>query len=182
MHDVLVVEAAHDVNDRARLADIAEELVAQAFALRSAFDEAGDVHEFDRGGDDGFRLDQSIELAEPYIRHRHDPRIGFDGAKRVVLGLNASGGQSIEDRALTDVGEADYSAGESHKRRMFPNPLGSVMSSCVVSGVHFDADEIAVTQSDGPVSAGVHRENNLTSQADPKRELRHADRESGKPI
>ena len=45
--DVLVVEAAHDVDDRVGLADVGEELVAEAFALRRAGDEAGDVDELD---------------------------------------------------------------------------------------------------------------------------------------
>jgi hypothetical protein len=38
------------------LADVREELVAEALALRSAGDEARDVHELDRGRHDFFRL------------------------------------------------------------------------------------------------------------------------------
>ena len=45
MGDVLVVEAAHHFDDGGAFADIAEELVAQAFALAGALHEAGDVHE-----------------------------------------------------------------------------------------------------------------------------------------
>ena len=47
--DVVVVEAAHDVRDRVGLADVGEELVAQALALRRAGDEPGDVDELDDG-------------------------------------------------------------------------------------------------------------------------------------
>ena len=47
VHDVVVVEAAHDVRDRVGLADVGEELVAEPFALRRAGDESGDVDELD---------------------------------------------------------------------------------------------------------------------------------------
>ena len=43
--DVVVVEAAHHVRDRVGLADVGEELVAEAFALGRAGDQAGDVDE-----------------------------------------------------------------------------------------------------------------------------------------
>ena len=46
--DVLVLEAAHDLDDRVDLADVLEELVAEALALGGALDQAGDVHELDR--------------------------------------------------------------------------------------------------------------------------------------
>jgi hypothetical protein len=47
---VVVLEAAHDVGDRVGLADVGEELVAEALALRGAGDEARDVDELhDRG-------------------------------------------------------------------------------------------------------------------------------------
>ena len=43
--DVRVLEAAHDVDERIHLADVAEELVAEALAVGRALDQAGDVHE-----------------------------------------------------------------------------------------------------------------------------------------
>ena len=55
--DFGVMEAADHVQDRVGLADVREELVAQAFALAGAFDDAGDVDELHGGGDDGVRLD-----------------------------------------------------------------------------------------------------------------------------
>ena len=56
--DFGVVEAADDVADGVGGADVAEELVAEAFALGGAFDEAGDVDELHGGGDEGFGLDE----------------------------------------------------------------------------------------------------------------------------
>ena len=52
--DVVVLEAADDVRDRVGLADVREELVAEALALGCAAHEAGDVDEVDRRGDDRF--------------------------------------------------------------------------------------------------------------------------------
>ena len=43
--DVVVLEAAHDVGDGVGLADVGEELVAEALALGGAAHEAGDVDE-----------------------------------------------------------------------------------------------------------------------------------------
>ena len=48
VHDVVVLEAAHHVRDRIGLADVREELVAEALALRGAGHQAGDVDELDR--------------------------------------------------------------------------------------------------------------------------------------
>ena len=50
VHDVVVLEAAHDVRDRVGLADVGEELVAEALALRRARDQPRDVDELDDGG------------------------------------------------------------------------------------------------------------------------------------
>jgi hypothetical protein len=57
VHHVVVGEAAHHVHDGVGLADVGEELVAQALALAGAGDQAGDVDELDDGGLDLLRLD-----------------------------------------------------------------------------------------------------------------------------
>jgi hypothetical protein len=49
MGDVAVLEAAHDMGDRVALADVGEELVAEALALRGAAHQAGDVDEGQSG-------------------------------------------------------------------------------------------------------------------------------------
>ena len=50
--DIGVGKAADDVDDGVDFADVGEELVAEAFALACAADEAGDIDDFDDGGDD----------------------------------------------------------------------------------------------------------------------------------
>ena len=46
MRDIVILEAAQHVDDRIHLADVGEELVAQALALAGAAHQAGDIHEF----------------------------------------------------------------------------------------------------------------------------------------
>ena len=59
--DVLVLEAADDLDDGVHFADVGQELVAEAFALARALDEAGDVDELDRRRDDDVRLRDLLE-------------------------------------------------------------------------------------------------------------------------
>ena len=68
MDDVRVVVDPDDVDDRVGLADVREELVAEALAAVGAGDQSGDVVERDRVGDDLRRLDR--------LRHRVESRVG----------------------------------------------------------------------------------------------------------
>jgi len=85
--DFGVGEAADDVQDRVGLADVREELVAEAFTLAGAFDDAGDVDELHGGGDDGVGLDHGDDAIHAVVGEGHDADVGIDGAKRVVRGL-----------------------------------------------------------------------------------------------
>ena len=68
MDDVVVLEGAHNLANRVRLADVGQELVAQAFALGGALDDAGDVHEGHRGGHDLFGVDQLGQYRQALVR------------------------------------------------------------------------------------------------------------------
>src|SRR5438445_401072 len=78
--DVLVLEAAHDLDDRVDLADVLEELVAEPLALGRALDEAGDVHELDRRRDDALGLRELRERLEPGVGDRDDADVRLDRA------------------------------------------------------------------------------------------------------
>ncbi len=112
--DVRVFEAAHDVDDGVRLADVRQELVAQALALRRAGHEARDVDELDDGLDDTLRLDDGRQLVDARIRHLDDADVRLDGAERVVFSRDAGLGQGVEQGGLADVGQADDAAFETH--------------------------------------------------------------------
>ena len=114
VHDVVVDEAAHDVRDRVGLADVGEELVAEALALRGAGDEARDVDELDDRRHDALGARDRRQRREPRVRHLDDADVRLDRAERIVLGGDAGLGQRVEERRLADVRQADDAAFEAH--------------------------------------------------------------------
>ena len=95
------------MDDGVDFTDVGQELVAEALALGRAFDETGDVHEFDGRRHDGFRMVEFCEQVEALIGDRNDADVGLDGAERVVRGLGARVGDGIEERTFPDVGKPD---------------------------------------------------------------------------
>ncbi len=112
--DIVVVEAAHHVDDGIGLADVGQELVAEAFTLAGAGHQTGDVDEFDDGRLNPLRLDDLRQFVEARIGHFDDADVRFDGAERVVRRFDAGLGQRVEQRGLADVGQADNAAFEAH--------------------------------------------------------------------
>jgi hypothetical protein len=74
MGDVAALEAAQHVDDGVHLADVGEELVAEALALAGAADQAGDVDELDLGLDLLRRLGDRGDSVEPIVRNRDSAR------------------------------------------------------------------------------------------------------------
>ena len=72
------------MDDGIGLADIAQELVAQAFAFGGALYEAGNVHNLHRGGHDAVGVNQFCQLAEALIGHGDNTHVGLDGAEGEV--------------------------------------------------------------------------------------------------
>ena len=85
--DVVILEAAQHMHDGVDLADVGEKLVAEAFALRRAAHEAGNVDEGNAGRDDLLRLARGGELLQTRIGYRHFAGIRLDGAERIVSRL-----------------------------------------------------------------------------------------------
>src|SRR5690554_747201 len=96
------------------LADVGQELVAQAFAFGGAGDQAGDVDEFHGGGHDSLGLYDFGQFGQAWVGHGHHAGIGFDGAEREVLCADAGFGQCVEQGRFADVGKADDAAVKSH--------------------------------------------------------------------
>jgi hypothetical protein len=107
MDDPVVVVGADDVDDRVRLADVRQELVAEALALVRAADQARDVVEGDRVGDDVRGADHRRDLGEPLVLDRDDRDVRLDRGERVVRGLGPGAGQRVEQRRLARVGHPD---------------------------------------------------------------------------
>ena len=109
VHDVLIVEAAHDVDNGVRAADVLKELVAEARTLARALDEARDVDKFDDGGSLLLGVVHLGELIEALIGNGHHADVRLDGAEGVVGALRARVGDRIEESGLADVRKSDDS-------------------------------------------------------------------------
>ena len=115
VRDVGVLEAAQHVGDGIDLADVAEELVAEALALGGAAHEAGDVDEGEPRRDLGGRARDVAQLVEPRIGHADVADVGLDGAEGIVGGLRRRRlRQRVEEGGLADVRQAHDAAFEAH--------------------------------------------------------------------
>src|SRR3546814_2233680 len=92
------------MDDRIYFADVAEELVAEPFALRRAAHEAGDVDEGELRRDDLLAARDAGQLVEPRIGDRDVADVRLDRAEGIVGRLRRRGfGQRVEqgDRKST---------------------------------------------------------------------------------
>ena len=113
--NIRIFKTADDLHDGIDFADVGEKFVAQTFALRRAFDEAGDIHEFDCGRNNDLRLGDLLQHFEPRIRHRDDADVRIDRAKRIIRRLRFAGaGDGVEQGGFSDIGQTDNSSFE-HK-------------------------------------------------------------------
>ena len=120
MRDVAILEAAHHMGDGIDLADVGEELVAEALALRSAAHEAGDVDEGQARRNDLLRAGDLRQHVKARIGHAHVADIGLDGAERIVRRLRRRRlRQRIEERGLADIGKSDDATLETHQLSAF---------------------------------------------------------------
>jgi hypothetical protein len=112
MRHVSLGETTDDVDNGVNLADLAEELVAEALALTRAFDQSGDIGEPNRGRSGFLRGKDPSETLEPRVRQWHNADIWLDGCKGVVRNLCAARGEGVEKGRLANVGQPDYADGE----------------------------------------------------------------------
>ena len=115
MSDVLILEAADNFYDGGAFADIAQELVAQAFALAGAAHQAGDVDEVHTGVDGLFGRDLGRKRVHALVGHGHGGLVGFDGTERIVGGLRVLRlGQGVEQGGFPHVGQTHNADAEGH--------------------------------------------------------------------
>ena len=106
VHNVVVVKAAYDMDNRVYLTDVRQELIAQTLALGRAAHQTGNVHELNdrRGGLLGVvQIGQRLETVVGYGNHAH---VGVDGAERIVRALRACVGDGVEQGRFADVRQA----------------------------------------------------------------------------
>eukprot|EP00754_Rhynchopus_humris_P035512 Rhum_TRINITY_DN17030_c0_g1::Rhum_TRINITY_DN17030_c0_g1_i1::g.165100::m.165100 len=118
--DRVVVVAAHHVDERVALADVREELVAEALTRPGALDEAGNVPQLDEARD-LLRLrvrGKRAQLVQAVVDNGGLALVRVDGDEGPVAGLDVVLRQRVEHRALAHVGEAnDAAARTQHEPR-----------------------------------------------------------------
>ena len=113
-HNVGVLKVAHDLADGVGLANVGQELVAQALALVGALHQTCDVDELDRCRHDATRVDDVGELLQTAIGYVDDTHVGVDRGERVVGGKAGLFGKRGEQRRLAYVGQAHDTDGKGH--------------------------------------------------------------------
>ena len=114
VHHVVVLEAAHHMGRGVAGADVGEELVAKAFALRCALHQTRNVHKLHRRRHHLLRLHDVGQLIEPLVGHFHNAAIRLDGAERIVLRRDTRLGQRVKEGGFADVRKTDDAALDSH--------------------------------------------------------------------
>ena len=105
--DVVVGEGPQHEDDGVGLADVAEELVAEALALARAGDQAADVDELHGGGHHVAALAHRGEGVEAGVGDAGHADVRVRGGEGVRRGQRAATGQRVVQRRLPRVGETD---------------------------------------------------------------------------
>ena len=107
VHDVLVVEAADNVNDGVNLADVGQELVAKALTLACAAHQTGDVHELDHRRRGLLCVIEIGQRLQTLIRYSDHADVRVDGAERIVCAFRARLRNCVKQGRLADVWQSD---------------------------------------------------------------------------
>ena len=110
MDDVAVVETAQHVQYGIGLADVGQELVAEAFALAGALHQAGDVDNVDRGRDGTLGLAEVRKGLQTFVRNVGGAEVGLYGAEGEIGALSFPGAYTVEEGGFTYVRQSDDSA------------------------------------------------------------------------
>ena len=84
------------MHDGVSLADVFQELVAQAFTLGSPLDQAGDVREFKGRVDDLLGWDQFLDPGQAGVWHFNHPHVWFNRGEGVVCHFRPCLGDSVK--------------------------------------------------------------------------------------
>ena len=107
MDDVGIFEVANNLADSVGVANVCQELIAQALALVCALDQASDVHKLNGCRHDTTRIDNLGQLLEPCVGHVNNAHVRVDGGKRVICSQATLAGQRGEQRRFTNVWQAN---------------------------------------------------------------------------
>ena len=103
VHDIFVVKAADHMDDGIGLADVGQELVAEARTLTGSLHQTGNVHELNDRRGLFVRLIDLCQLVQPCIRHCHHAYVGVNGAEGVVGAFSTGVGNGVEQGGLANI-------------------------------------------------------------------------------
>ena len=89
VNHIVIIKTAHNVCNGVGLADVGEELIAQAFTFRGACDQTRNVDEFDGGGLHALWIDDCGQSIHAWVWDFNHAHIGLDGAEWVVFRCDA---------------------------------------------------------------------------------------------
>jgi hypothetical protein len=113
--DIRVFETTNDLDDGVHLADMAEKLVPEAFALACSFDETRNINELDGRGDNSLRLGEGRKPVQALVRDVNDAQVRLDRTEGEVCSMGlAAPSNRIEKRGFADVWQPD-DTGFEHK-------------------------------------------------------------------
>ena len=116
--DVRIVEDADDLADRVGLADVGQELVAQALPLGGAPHDARRCRRTRMVAGTIFGEPKiSASSSQARVGHADHADVGLDRRERVVRRQRVVLGQRVEQGGLADVRQPDDSDGEAHGRQ-----------------------------------------------------------------
>jgi len=104
MGHVGILEAAHHVYNGIGGADVAQELVAQTFALGSTLHKTCNVHEFNHSRRYFFGVVELRQPIQPLVGHGNHTNVGVDGAECVVVRRHTCVGNGVEQGGLAHIG------------------------------------------------------------------------------
>ena len=107
MDDVVVIEAAHHMNDGVHFPYMGQEFVAQSLPAAGSLDEAGDVNELNGGGRHFLRMIHLRQNVQPPVRDKNNARVGLNGTERIVFRLRSRVCDRVEQCAFSDVRKTD---------------------------------------------------------------------------
>ena len=112
--DIAIFEAAHHLDNRVHFTNVVKELIPEPFTCAGAFDQAGNVDEFDRSWDNFFRMGNLRDFLQARIRHGHNADVWIDSAKRIIFRRRLMRPRNgVKKRRLPDVWQS-YNSGAEH--------------------------------------------------------------------
>ena len=107
MDDIGIFEVTNNLADSVGVANVCQELVAQALTLVCALNQASDVHKLNGCRHDATGINNLCQLLKPCVGHVNDAHVRVDGGKRIVCSQTTLAGQRGEQRGFTNVWQAN---------------------------------------------------------------------------